>query len=363
MNDCEDLLKQPVAPDAEGLKANLLRKGTPERVFFMELYEDKEIKDEVCRIYEVGAEIDPDDPHAAQKREIALQRFLGYDTFRVKLEGLDFDYTFHHTADTTPGAQKRHERDWMEESRGPVATWEDFEKYPWPDPSNIRTDTLEWYARNLPDDMCICSSSHSVFENVTWLMGYETLCLAIFDQPDFVDAMFEKVGNILYAGAAILSQMPRVDILFGGDDMGFKTGTMIQPDVLEQKALPWHKKMARLAHDQGKIYMLHSCGNLAEIMEALIEDVKIDGKHSFEDVIETLPQAKKRYGDRIAIIGGLDVDLLCRGTESQIRSRVREVVEACQPGGGFCLGSGNTIANYVPVRKYLVMLDEGRKLG
>ena len=362
MADYLDLLRKRIKPDKDALKANLLRKGTPGRVFFMELYEDQEIKDQVCSIYGVGADLDPADPNSARKREIAVQRFLGYDAVGSGIDGMFFPSFGADAADTTDGEQKRAARRWMDETRGPVSTWEEFEKYPWPDPAKLATQSLEWYSKNLPDDMCIYAGCHSVFENVTWLMGYETLCYALFDTPDLVDAMFERIGSILVKACEILVQFPRVEILFGGDDMGYKTGTMVQASVLKEKSLPWHRTMARLAHDSGKLYLLHACGNLTEIMDALIDDVKLDGKHSFEDAIEPLPVAKKRWGDRLAIIGGVDVDLLCRGTEQQIRAKVRNVVQACQPGGGFCLGSGNTVANYVPVRNYLVMLDEGRKL-
>ena len=46
-----------------------------------------------------------------------------------------------------------------------------------------------------------------------------------------------------------------------------------------------------------------------------------------------------------------------------MRQRTRETLEACQPGGGYCLGTGNTVANYIPLDRYLAMLDEGRKWG
>jgi uroporphyrinogen decarboxylase len=98
-------------------------------------------------------------------------------------------------------------------------------------------------------------------------------------------------------------------------------------------------------------------------MPDLIDDVEIDGKHSFEDVIEPVTVAKERYGDRISILGGIDVDFLCRADEDQIRERVRETLETCLPGGGYCLGTGNSVANYIPVENYLVMLDEGRKFS
>ena len=65
------------------------------------------------------------------------------------------------------------------------------------------------------------------------------------------------------------------------------------------------------------------------------------------------------YGKWIALLGGADVDILCRLTEDDLRAHVREILCACMPGGGYALGTGNSMANYVPVRNYLAMLDEG----
>jgi len=98
-------------------------------------------------------------------------------------------------------------------------------------------------------------------------------------------------------------------------------------------------------------------------MEDLIEDVRIDGLHSFEDTIREVSAFKKQYGARLALLGGIDVDFLCRASEEQVRERVRRTLAACQPGGGYCLGTGNSVANYVPLDNYLAMLDEGRRFG
>jgi uroporphyrinogen decarboxylase len=47
-------------------------------------------------------------------------------------------------------------------------------------------------------------------------------------------------------------------------------------------------------------------------MEDLIEDVGIDGKQSYEDAIIPVTEAYRQYADRISILGGIDVDFLCR---------------------------------------------------
>jgi uroporphyrinogen decarboxylase len=103
-------------------------------------------------------------------------------------------------------------------------------------------------------------------------------------------------------------------------------------------------------------------------MDALIDEVGIDAKHSFEDAIMPVSEAFDKWGKRIAILGGIDVDFLIRSDEGAIRRRVRETLDVCVGGRtglgtGYCLGTGNTVANYIPVDNFLVMLDEGRRYG
>ena len=356
------LLDIPIKPDYEAFLANLRREGTPKRVHYQELFLDGEIKRSIINRYGIGSGTTEDDPYYHWKLEIELQRFLGYDYVSCGIAGGGFPRELLHTDDTSDEeGQRRQQRNWTDEHKGPINSWEDFEKYPWPDPANFNTNILEWLSANLPDDMCIVSGCHSIFEQVTWLMGYEFLCYAIHDTPDMVDAMFNKIGSIFYEVAKLLAQLDRVEILFGGDDMGFKSASMIAPEILINKSFPWHKKNAQVAHEAGKLYLLHSCGNLSLLMDSLINYVHIDGRHSFEDEIESVVEAKKKYGSQIAVLGGIDVDFLCRSNEEQIRKRVRETLDICQPGGGYCLGSGNSIVNYMPVDNYLTMMDEGRR--
>ncbi len=197
-------------------------------------------------------------------------------------------------------------------------------------------------------------------ENLTWLMGYETLCFALYDQRDLVRAISDRLLALYVPMLEQILSFDRVKIIWGSDDMGFKTGPMIGPNDLREFVLPGHKKMAEMAHAAGKPYLLHSCGNLFSIYDDLIDDVKIDAKHSFEDTIEDVRELKATYGQRMALLGGIDLDFLCRASEAAIRARVRETLEVCLPGGGYCLGTGNSVANYIPLNAYLAMVDEGR---
>ncbi len=351
-----------VKPDYEEFLKTLAREGTPERVHFMELFLDKEVQDVIVERFDLAKELDPSDPWYYHKLQINLQRFLGYDYVNCVLGNIKFPRDIINAEDTAPSEQTRDTRSWTDEHVGAIQTWEDFENYPWPDPGKADTSEIEWFSRNLPDDMCLIAGAHNFFEQVTWIMSYEGLCFAIYDNPDLVDAMFKKVGITHYELIKVLLQFDRIKLLFGGDDMGFKTATMIDPEILIEKSISWHAKVSELAHENGRMNILHSCGNLKAVMPALLE-AGIDGRHSFEDAIEPVTEAKRLYGDKIAVIGGIDVDFLCRADEEAIRKRVRETLDICQPGGGYCLGSGNSVTNYIPVDNYLIMLDEGRKYG
>lgn len=349
-------------PNYEGLLRNLRRQGTPDRVYFQELFYDDEIACAVEKRYGVTGHLNPAAPEYEWRRAIALQRFLGYDTVRTSLLALDTGAN-QLARDTAPEDQTRKERSWKDEHRGPIATWEDFNRYPWPDPDHLTLDTkaLEWFEKNLPDDMAVVVHGGHFCEYLAWLMGYETLCYALYDQRDLVQAIADKVLQLETAACKVALQFKRVQLFWGSDDMGFKTGLMLSPDDMRHFVLKGHKKLAAMTHAAGKVYLLHACGKRADIIEDLIGDVALDGLHSWEDAIEPITEAKRNYGARLSLLGGIDVDFLTRAPIDAIRKRVRETVKICQPDGGFCLGSGNTVANYVPLDNYIAMLDEGRR--
>ena len=135
-----------------------------------------------------------------------------------------------------------------------------------------------------------------VYEHLSWIMSYEGLCMALYDQPDLVKAVADRIGGLLVQFYEHLLGLDRVIAIFQGDDMGFRTGTLISPDALRRYCLPWQARLAAMAHAKGLPYFLHSCGNLRDIMDDLIDVVRIDGKHSYENAIIPAPEFQKAYG-------------------------------------------------------------------
>jgi len=361
MADTDNPFSVDVTPDWRGFLRCLRREGTPQRVHFIELLIDEEVKAAVAERFGLIDDFASDDPHYTLKREVRVQRFLGYDYVRCGIDDVGIRIDRVATPDTAE-LKRTGGRGYVDERRGQITNWAEFEDYPWPCPDDLTTKNLQWFEQNLPEDMCIVGSGGFAHfaEYLTWLMGYETLCYALFDQRDLVAAISRRLIDLYEVVVRRMLDFERVKVIWGSDDMGFRSGTLISPDDLREFVLPGHKAMAAASHDAGRPYLLHSCGKLDAVMNDLLDDVRIDGLHSFEDTIETVEQARSSYGDRIAVLGGIDVDFLCRRDEAAVRRRTRSTLRACH-GPGYCLGTGNSVANYIPLDNYLAMLDEGRR--
>lgn len=346
-----------MSPDFEVME-RVLRREEPQRIPLYEHFVDYEVAAEIMGWSKLA-----EDPVEHWKRMIEFYRQMGYDYLPMEIrpnfpvpEGVK-------GADTA--LYSRGERSWVNEHGGPIQTWDDLLATSWPElESALDYHLFDEIGALLPPGMKIIGgASGGPFEHASFLMGFERLAVAIHTEPDLVEQLFSRIGQTLVAVAECLACKPYIGAYRYGDDLGFKTATMLSPKHLRQYVFPWQKKVVEAVHRAGKPFVFHSCGQLREVMDDLIEDVKIDAKHSFEDVILPVAEAKRLWGGRIAILGGIDVDFMAQRTAKEVKDYTLKVLEACAPGGGYALGSGNTITNYIPVENYLAMLEAGQQFN
>ncbi len=348
-------------PDAQGFIRAMMGEGVPERPPLVEYIVDPVVMEPIITDV-IGRDwVDPlpgdrDSQAAYWDNFIAFWYHMGYDFVRLEI-GLPFPR--HHVIGKDPSPGVDRDRAWVDQHHGTIASWDDFEAYRWPRLENTDLFPLEYVNDHLPDGMGLVSShGGGIYEHISAIFSYEGLSLALYDSPDLVKAVTDRIGELMAEYYEWLLQLERLIAVFPGDDMGFRTATLIAPDHLREYTLPWHKHFAQMTHERGLPYFLHSCGNLQAIMDNLIEDVGVDGKHSFEDAILPAADFQGKYGDRIAVLGGVDVDVLGRQDGETVRSYVRGIMDTCGPRGRFAIGSGNSIPSYIPVGNYLTMIDE-----
>lgn len=232
-----------------------------------------------------------------------------------------------------------------------------FEAFHWPDPDQLDYSWLDRLAPFLPGTMkLIVFTPNGVLENAISLVGYESLCFMILDDEQLVFDLFETIGTILCSYHRNCLKHEAVGGVIGNDDWGFKSQTMLSPEDMRRFVFPWHKRIVDIAHEAGRPAILHSCGNLAEVMDDVIDTMRYDGKHSYEDTIQPVEEAYDTYHHRIAILGGIDVDFLCRSTPEQIYERAKGMIQRSAENGAYALGTGNSVPEYVPDDAYFAMI-------
>ncbi|MGC9347474.1 MAG: uroporphyrinogen decarboxylase family protein [Anaerolineae bacterium] len=255
------------------------------------------------------------------------------------------------------------------EHPGPIQTRADFERYPWDElPARYWTvagPRFRALARAMPPGMkALGGVGNGVFEISEDLVGYEYLAYMSVDDPELYVDLYRRIGDLM---VTIWREfLHRHRDLFAicrvGDDLGYKVSTLVAPDVLRKHVIPRYHRVIDLVHRARRPFLWHSCGNIFAVMEDMIE-AGIDAKHSNEDVIAPFDTWIERYGDRIGLVGGVDVDILCREDPGAIFDRVvdmgRRFREKAQ---GYALGSGNSIPDYVPVEGYMAMIRAAQHL-
>ena len=255
------------------------------------------------------------------------------------------------------------ERYWAEMHRGVITTKEEFAEFDWPDPDNLDFSVLDEVAPLLPDGMKISVIIGKIFTGVWFMMGLETFMLACIDDPELIEMMYEKVIPLQQRAMEAAMAHPGVGMSFHADDLSGKNGPLVHPDHYKKYVFPAYTKMAEMAKAADKPMVYHTDGKIDMIIEELLA-TGIDGWHPVEKQAHDINEVKAEYGNRIALLGNIDLQYtLTKGTPAEVDAEVRERIRDLGPGGGYCVSSGNSIPEYVPIENYAAMLEATYKYG
>ena len=173
-------------------------------------------------------------------------------------------------------------------------------------------------------------------------MGLETFSLALYDNPGFVERVLDLYCDWTTAVAERVCQLG-FDVFVSTDDMAHKSGPFFSPAVFRELVLPRYRRVAE------KItipWVAHTDGNVLPFVDDLI-DVGVIGLHPIEKGAMDIRAMKRDYGDRLCLLGNVDLNILGLGTPEDVDAEVRELIRDVGPGGGYIVTSGNSLASYV----------------
>ncbi len=274
----------------------------------------------------------------------------GYDYATVHPSGFSFCDYHHKSANT------------ISINDSLISNKADFDKFKWRNPADYSLDEYKKIPEYLPEGMKVIPyGPGGVLENVIDLVGYENLCMMIYDDEQLVYDIFEKVGTSLLKYYDMSIHEDFVGAVISNDDWGFNTQTMLSTDDMRRFVFPWHKKIAELAHSAGKPVILHSCGYFDNIIDDIIYDMKYDARHSYEDNIKPIEQSYSDLKGKIAVLGGIDVNFMVTKSPDEIAQRASKLLEEGMKYGGYALGTGNSVPEYIPDENYFAMISQALK--
>ena len=337
-------------PDIEQLKKTLKRKKA-KHLPIAELGIHPIIKEKLLGRPILTLQDDVDFWHKAGYDYIKLQP--GAD-FNPTAKGLDENLSFNEDGTLS--------RKWATEGKGVISSIEEFEKYKFPKASDFDYSKFEQIKPLLPEGMGVIGQYGDIF-TMTWeMMGFEEFSMALFTNPELIQKLMNKVGNLVLSMFEYMAQSDIVDILWYSDDIAYTGGLLISPADLRKYFFPWLKKIGNLAKENNKPFIYHTDGILYEVFNDII-NCGVDAIHPIEPKAMKIAEVKKKVGDKLSLIGHVDVDLLSRGTPEEVRQQVIKNIEQAGYNGGYCVGSGNSVPEYVKFENYLSMIKTAKEIG
>jgi len=254
------------------------------------------------------------------------------------------------------------ERAWSLEYTSFINNREDFEKFPWEIAAQLDFSKFYDVKDLLPEGMKVIAVSGKIFTMTWMLMGFNNFAISLLMDEKLVADVFRKVAEIQFHALEQIFEMTHVGAVWAVDDLAFGTGPMISPQAFRDHVFPWYREVAKRCHENNLLFFMHSDGDLIPLMEDLI-DLGVDVLQPIDPTCMDIIKVKEIYGDRLCLVGNVSNELLQSGIPSEVEDLVKGLIRKCGPGGGYCVGSGNSVPEWAKFENYMAMREATLKYG
>jgi len=246
---------------------------------------------------------------------------------------------------------------------GSVKNRKDWEKVILPYEADVedRMNYLRLYHEERKDsDVAITLQAGNMFVPFYRSLSGNDFFRLVEDDPalieEILDAEAEYFYNIVTAGLKI-----GFDVLMAGDDLAHKHGMMVNPETIKKWYKPRAEKFYGPVLDAGIPIIFDCDGDPDQIMD-MIFDLGCSALFPIDANGLDYRKAKRLYGDRICLYGGIDTDIPIRGTVEETRKYVKDVVLTLKEGGRYIAGTISDV-NEMPFDNFIAMIDTIHEFG
>jgi len=300
------------------------------------------------------------------QNHLNLRKRLGADLAGARVYGPDVEVTGVHPEWGTDlfsdywGATYTQPPDATVQLVTPIATTpEELDAWEPPD-LDIFDDTMirRWKTET---DLFVLTIMNAGFDLGYELIGFENFMMWTVMAPDIMRGYYKKLIDV-NRGLAKKAIAADTDAILIADDLAFNTGTFVDPGYLRSDYFPLLKEFVQEIKATGMPVFFHSDGDLRTIIPDLI-DCGIDVLQSCDpNANMDIPTLKNEYGDHLAFMGNIDVDLLAHGSPAEVSRQTEKLIRAAGPGGGFILSAANVVAKYCKPENVLAMYAKANEV-
>lgn len=244
----------------------------------------------------------------------------------------------------------------------PVIDEPDISLYPTPYLNEARIrEECEHLLATKEDKFCFAGIGFSMFERLWSYLGMEDALVYMLTEPEFVHELLDKILEFNLKVIDIFNEYP-FDGIYFGDDWGQQKGMIMGAPLWREFIKPRMEAMYRRAKQNGKFVLQHSCGDIQEVFEDLIE-IGLDCYQTVQPEIYDLKEIKAGYGGRLCFWGTISTQkaLPCL-PPAQVEQVVFSTAEVMKQGGGFILAPTHAISQDVPAENVMAMLRSFKEL-
>lgn len=206
------------------------------------------------------------------------------------------------------------------------------------------------------DKFCFAGIGFSMFERLWSYVGMENALIYMLTEKEFVNALLDKICDFNLKVIDIINEYP-FDGVYFGDDWGQQRGMIMGAPLWRELIKPRMARMYERAKKNGKFILQHSCGDVEEVFDDLIE-IGLDCYQTFQPEIYDVEKVKKKYGDRLAFWGGISTQrALPEKTPGELREIIKETLSVMRKGGGYILAPTHAVPQDVPPENVIAMLE------
>jgi len=222
--------------------------------------------------------------------------------------------------------------------------------------AGLPAEKCERMAREHPDRFRIFELSATLFERAWSLRGMEDLLADFILSPAFVSRLLGAITDYAVEVIRIACRYD-IDAIMFGDDYGQQHGLLMGPAHWRAFLKPMLARLFEEVKHHGKYVVLHSCGDLRDIMGDLV-DMGLDVYNTFQPEIYDMAAFRRAYGDHLTIYGGVSTQgVLAWGTAAQVREETLRAMDILGTGGGYIAAPTHQFPYGTPLPNILSFIE------